>query len=99
MRGFPCFKVHKADVGLVVTTASFTENARRLAEDIGIALCDGRRFVVWTEAGIPPWEEERYQEFLRSPQSFRHIFDHLYEPPEVAVRTHDLRARDTHPRH
>ncbi|MGW0554418.1 hypothetical protein ACWDZ6_09495 [Streptomyces sp. NPDC002926] len=64
----------------MVTTSGFTANARKLVEDIGIVLCDGRRFVVWTEAGIPPWEEERYQVFLQTPQSFRRLVEHPYGP-------------------
>lgn len=51
-----CWLIHSADVAAVVTTSSFTRQARELALRAGIVLVDGDALGGWvTQTGPPPW--------------------------------------------
>lgn len=51
-----CRLIHSADVAAVVTTSSFTRQARELALRAGIVLVDGDALGGWvTQTGPPPW--------------------------------------------
>lgn len=52
--------VHRAELAIVVTTASYTEAAAEYAAAAGIRLVDGDELVAWASgAALPPWGGER----------------------------------------
>jgi restriction system protein len=54
--GGTCFNVHGAHVAAVVTTASFTKQAREYAHHMGIGLFDEHALAAWaSRTGPAPW--------------------------------------------
>lgn len=54
--GGTCFNVHGAHVAAVVTTASFTKQAREYAQHMGIGLFDEHALAAWaSRTGPAPW--------------------------------------------
>jgi restriction system protein len=47
--------VHRADLAIVVTTASYTAEATGYARTAGIRLVDGDELAAWAAASRPPW--------------------------------------------
>ncbi|MEU4744840.1 restriction endonuclease [Actinosynnema sp. NPDC023658] len=50
---------HKADVSLLVTTAGFTADARKVAAGVGILLVDRPALAEWARTGTPPFSMTR----------------------------------------
>jgi restriction system protein len=54
--GGTCFTVHRAGVAAVVTTSTFTRQAREYASHVGIHLFDQHRLAAWaSRTGPAPW--------------------------------------------
>lgn len=54
--GGTCYAVHRADLAVVITTSSFTKQARDYAAQVGIALLDRQALAAWASGtGSPPW--------------------------------------------
>jgi restriction system protein len=54
--GGTCYAVHRADLAVVITTSSFTKQARDYAAQVGIALLDRQALAAWASGtGPPPW--------------------------------------------
>lgn len=54
--GGTCFTVHQAHIAAVVTTSTFTKQARQYAAQAGILLFDHRALAGWaTHTGPAPW--------------------------------------------
>jgi restriction system protein len=54
--GGTCFTVHRAGVAAVVTTSTFTKQARDYASHAGIHLFDQQRLAAWaSRTGPAPW--------------------------------------------
>lgn len=48
--------IHKCDLAAIVTTSSFTIDARKLARRVGMRLLDGDALAHWARGGPPPWK-------------------------------------------
>ncbi len=54
--GGTCFSVHRAGVAAVVTTSTFTKQAREYAGQMGIRLFDAHALAAWaSRTGPAPW--------------------------------------------
>ena len=55
--GGTCFSIHQAEVAVVVTTSTFTKQAREYAAKMDIQLFDHEGLAAWaSQTGPPPWD-------------------------------------------
>lgn len=77
---------HRAEVGLYVTTSSYTGPAASLGRKHGVQLIDGEQLVELAQALHPTWDDEEVQKLLEGPPK--------KEPPPAPEWVREWRARE-----